>query len=209
MIKTTSETVIPEYSSWLLRIRLDNDANRSDRAIAEISCPDHPYLVGGPGLVTLDGPKDGLVEIFNTGPKPVTLARGQVVGKAYNANHQMLVPFEAKAVNKIAEEQWRKSQMTSPKPLITDNFPFQKMCRLEVPARYEGDYCQLLAKHQSIFSLNKNEIGYCNTFLHKLFMKTDYVKQFKIPEAHHRYLQDQVQECLRLGIIQPSLSRYN
>ena len=60
--------------------------------------------------------------------------------------------------------------------------------------------------------MNKNEIGFCNTFLHKLFMKTDepvYVKQFKIPEAHHHYLQDQVKEWLRLGIIQPSRSRYN
>jgi hypothetical protein len=43
-------------------------------------------------------------------------------------------------------------------------------------------------------------------------MKTEepvYVKQFKIPEAHHQYLQDQVKEWLRLGIIQPSRSRYN
>jgi hypothetical protein len=86
------------------------------------------------------------------------------------------------------------------------------MCQLEVPKQQEADYRQLLAKHRGIFSLNKNEIGYCDTFFHKLFMKTEepvYVKQFKIPEAHHRYLQDQVREWLRLGIIQPSQSRYN
>jgi len=83
---------------------------------------------------------------------------------------------------------------------------------LEVPAKFEADYQQLLAKHRHIFSLNKNEIGYCSTFLHQLFMKTEepvYVKQFKILEVHHRYLQDQVWEWLRLGIIQPSRSRYN
>jgi hypothetical protein len=43
-------------------------------------------------------------------------------------------------------------------------------------------------------------------------MKTEepiYVKQFKIPEAHHHYLQEQVREWLRLRIIQPSRSRYN
>jgi len=86
------------------------------------------------------------------------------------------------------------------------------MCRLECPSTYSEDYRALLAKHRHIFSMNKNEIGFCNTFLHKLFMKTDepvYVKQFKIPEAHHHYLQDQVKEWLRLGIIQPSRSRYN
>jgi hypothetical protein len=43
-------------------------------------------------------------------------------------------------------------------------------------------------------------------------MKTEepvYMKQFKIPEAHHHYLQDQIQEWLRLGIIQTSRSWYN
>jgi hypothetical protein len=36
-----------------------------------------------------------------------------------------------------------------------------------------------------------------------------YVKQFHIPEEHQSYLQDQVQERLKLGIIQPSQSCYN
>ncbi len=52
----------------------------------------------------------------------------------------------------------------------------------------------------------------CDTVLHKLFMKNQepvYVKQFRIPEAHQSYLQDQIREWLKLGIIQPSTSRYN
>jgi hypothetical protein len=150
------------------------------------------------------------VEILNTGPKPVTLARGQVVGQADNANQQILVPFEADMVYRVAEEQWKEKQASSKRATIKDEF--QQLCQLEVPSKYEEDYRQLLAKHRSIFSLNKKEIGYCSTFLHKLFMKTEepvYVKQFKIPEAHHRYLQDQVREWLWLGIIQPSRSRYN
>jgi hypothetical protein len=70
----------------------------------------------------------------------------------------------------------------------------------------------LLAKHRQILSLDKNDIRYCDTILHKLYMKTEepvYVKQFKIPEAHQHYLQEQVREWLRLRIIQPSHSRYN
>jgi hypothetical protein len=204
-LQTTSETVIPEYSSLLLKMKLDNNAKEADGIIAEISCPGLPYLVGGPGIVTLDGQKSSLIEIFNTGPEPITLARGQVIGLADNANQQPLIPFEADMVNRIAEEQWKKKQRPYTKTAIMEEF--WQLCKLEVPAKYEEDYRQLLAKHLSIFSLNKNEIGYCSTFLHKLFMKTEepvYVKQFKIPEAHHHYLQDQVREWLRLGIIQPS-----
>jgi hypothetical protein len=206
----TSETVIPEYSYRLLRLKMDDTGKAATSIIAEISCPESPYLVGGPGLMTLDEQKGGLVEILNSGPEPVTLARGQVIGQADNVAHQSLVPFEAEVVNRIAKDQWKRKQGSSTRITVTEEF--RQMCRLEVPSKYEEDYRQLLAKHQGIFSLNKNEIGYCDTFFHKLFMKMEepvYVKQFKIAEAHHRYLQDQVREWLRLGIIQPSQSWYN
>jgi hypothetical protein len=189
---------------------MDDTAKAATSIIAEISCPDLPYLVGGPGIMTLDEQKGGLVEILNTGPEPVTLARGQVIGQADNVAHQSLIPFEAEVINRIAEEQWRKKQSSSTKTAVTEEF--RQMCRLEVPNKYEEDDRRLLAKHRGIFSLNKNEIGYCDTFFHKLFMKTEepiYVKQFKIPVAHHRYLQNQVREWLRLGIIQSPRSRYN
>jgi hypothetical protein len=68
-----------------------------------------------------------------------------------------------------------------------------KLCKLEVPAKYKDDYWRLLAKHRQIFSLNKNNIRYCDTILHKLFVKTQelvYVKQFKIPKANQHYLQE-------------------
>jgi hypothetical protein len=53
-------------------------------AIAEINCPDEPYLAGGPRLVALNDQGSGLVEVFNTGPEPISLARGQVIGKLDN-----------------------------------------------------------------------------------------------------------------------------
>jgi hypothetical protein len=174
-------------------------------AIAKICCPDKHYLTGRPGLVTMDDKGGGLMEVFNTGPEPVTLCRGQAIGQVDNVEGQLLMPFNTEIVNRITEEQWKKNQVHISRTPVTDKFC--KMCKLKVPTKYEDDYQQLLAKHRHIFSLDKNEIGYCSTFLHKLFMKTEepvYVKQFKIPEAHHQYLQDQVREWLRLDIIQPS-----
>jgi hypothetical protein len=54
---------------------MDDTGKMATSIIAEISCPESPYLVGGPGLMSLDEQKSGLVEILNTGPEPVTLAR--------------------------------------------------------------------------------------------------------------------------------------
>ncbi len=208
-IKTTTETVIPEYSSRLLRVKGEVDTANTECAVAKISCPGEAYLGGGPGLVSLDDQGSSLVEVFNTGPEPITLARGQVVGQMDNLQGCQPLEFEAEHVNQVAEANWKQKGMRSKIPITEE---FRKMCLLECPPAYMEDYRLLLAKHRHIFSLSKNEIGFCNTFLHKLFMKTEepvYVKQFKIPEAHHQYLQDQVKEWLRLGIIQPSRSRYN
>jgi hypothetical protein len=209
-IKMSTETVIPEYSSRLLRVKGDPGTANTECAITEISCPEEAYLAGGPGLVRLDEQGSSLVEVFNTSPEPITLARGQIIGQMDNLQGSQPLEFKADKVNQVAEAQWKRDRAEAGKIPVTEEF--RKMCRLECPSTYMEDYRMLLAKHRHIFSMNKNEIGFCSTFLHKLFMKTDepvYVKQFKIPEAHHQYLQDQVKEWLRLGIIQPSRSRYN
>jgi hypothetical protein len=192
-----------------MKIKLDSGAENSEQVIAEIFTQDEPYLVGRPGLIQVDSLGSSLVEVFNTGPKPMIIARGQVIGAAENVSGQEMTHFQADVVNSIAEKQWQEAKIYG-KGAISEEF--RKLCKLEVLAKYEDDYRRLLAKHRQIFSLDKNDIGYCDTILHKLFMKTEepvYVKQFKIPEAHQHYLQEQVQEWLRLRIIQPSRSRYN
>jgi hypothetical protein len=122
----TSETVIPKYSSRLLRVRVDDNGKTATSIIAEISCPKWPYLVGGPGLMSLDEQKGRLVEILNTGPEPVTITRGQVIGQADNVANQSLVPFEAEMVNRMAEEQWKKKQGSSLRATVTEEF--RQMC---------------------------------------------------------------------------------
>jgi hypothetical protein len=79
-IKVTNETVIPEYLSRLMKIKLEAGAENSEQVIAEIFAQDEPYLVRGPGLIQVDYLGSSLVKVFNTGPKPVTIARGQVIG---------------------------------------------------------------------------------------------------------------------------------
>jgi hypothetical protein len=204
-VKVTHETVIPEYSSKLIKVKTDSGTKNTEQVVAEISCTNEPYLIGGPGLINIDNHGCTLIEVFNTGPEPILLDRGQEVGQADNAEGQSLFPFQADQFNKIAEQQWRERE----KPTAKVRPDFFQMCNLEVPSEYKDKYRALLAKHKDIFSLSKSDLGFCDTVLHKLFMKTEepvYVKQFKIPEAHQSYLQDQVREWLRLGIIQPSRS---
>ena len=188
----TNEVVVPEYSSRLVRIKAEDGTENTDQVIAEIMCAEMPYVVGGPGLIKVDAAGYSLMEIFNTGPEPITLTRGQCIGQADNADGQALTPFEADVVNSIAENQWKNLKKRQ-RPARSEEF--EKLCRLEVPAEYKEKYQALLLKHRDVFSIEKSDLGYCDTVLHKLFMKNQepvYVKQFRIPEAHQSYLQDQI-----------------
>jgi hypothetical protein len=165
-VKVTHETVIPEYSSKLMKVKTDSGTENTKQVVAEISCVNEPYLIGGPGLINIDNHGCTLIEVFNSGPEPILLDRGQTIGQADNAEGQSLFPFEADQVNKIAERQWRERE----KPATNVRPDFFQMCNLEVPSEYKDKYRALLAKHKNVFSLSKSDLGFCDTVLHKLFM---------------------------------------
>ncbi len=121
-IKMTTETVIPEYSSQLLRVKGKADTANTECAVAKISCPEEAYLAGGPGLISLDNQGSSLLEVFNTGPEPITLARGQVVGQMDNLQGCQPLEFEAERVNQVAEANWRQKGMKIGKIPITEEF---------------------------------------------------------------------------------------
>jgi hypothetical protein len=165
---------------------------------------EEPYLVGQPCLIKVDSARCSLIKMFNAGPEPITLIRGKKTGHVDNVKRQTLAPFKADQVN--AEKQLVSARQKGEKKLTNE---FEKMCNLEVPADYEEKYHALLTKHRNIFSVDKCDLRYCDTVLHKLFMETEepfYVKQFKILEAHQSFLKDQVWEWLKAGIIQPFCS---
>jgi hypothetical protein len=80
-----------------------------------------------------------------------------------------------------------------------------------VPEDERKLYEQLILQNHDVFSKSK-DLGKANNFKHKIFTKIDepiFQKQYSIPDMHREYLEKQVQEWLKLGIVQPSTSRYN
>ena len=67
-IKMTHETVIPEYLSKLVKVKMDSGTEKTEQVVAEIMCKSEPYLVGGPGLINIDATGCSLIEVFNAGP---------------------------------------------------------------------------------------------------------------------------------------------
>ncbi len=70
----------------------------------------------------------------------------------------------------------------------------------------------ILYKHQDALSMDKFDLGLAKDFTHKIHLKSQdpvYRKQFKIPEAHHQFIEQTLDEWLKLGVVKRSNSLYN
>ena len=83
---------------------------------------------------------------------------------------------------------------------------------LDVPDEYRERYADLILKHHDVVSQHKHDLGKCKTMLHDIALKSNepiYVKQFKIPDAHQEEVANHVKEWLKMGVVQPTRSKYN
>jgi len=84
--------------------------------------------------------------------------------------------------------------------------------KMQVPEQYHVQYLKMLLHNHEAISQDKFEFGQTDTLMHEIALKSQepiYVKQFKIPDAHRNEVEKHVLEWLKLGVIQPALSRYN
>jgi hypothetical protein len=62
----------------------------------------------------------------------------------------------------------------------------------------------ILFKHQEAISIDKYELGLVRNYKHRIHLKNEnpvYRKQFKIPEAHHNFMEQTLEEWLKLGVV--------
>ena len=89
---------------------------------------------------------------------------------------------------------------------------FIKRIKMNVPEAYKSKYVSLFLKNYDIFSESKSDLGSANNFEHNIRLKSSdpiYRKQFRIPEAHQQSLDRQIDDWVKMGIIEPCFSRYN
>jgi hypothetical protein len=73
-----------------------------------------------------------------------------------------------------------------------------------VPSEYRQKYIDVLHKHQKAISVNKYDLRLATNFKHKIHLKDNnlvYKKQCKIPEAHFNFIEQSLEEWLKLGIV--------
>jgi hypothetical protein len=70
----------------------------------------------------------------------------------------------------------------------------------------------ILYKHQKAISANKYDLSLASHYKHKINLKDNspvYRKQFKIPEAHQQFIEQSLEEWLKLGVVKHANTLYN
>jgi hypothetical protein len=81
-----------------------------------------------------------------------------------------------------------------------------------VPEDEKESYKKLIVDNHDVFSFGKYDLGRATTLMHDIELKCSdpiYVKQFKIPDAHLQEIEKNVVEWLKLGVVQPTRSKFN
>jgi hypothetical protein len=70
----------------------------------------------------------------------------------------------------------------------------------------------MLFKHQAAISMNKYDLGLAKNLAHRIHLKDNkpiYIKQYILPDAHNLFIEQTLDEWLKLGVVRKSGSAYN
>ncbi len=135
------------------------------------------------------------------------MLKGSVIGFFKNINSQQINQIDDElfvhAVNAV------KTKFPQPLSVASQKEFLQKL-KLTVPPSELSAYLDLILKNHDVFSKDKNDLGCATNATHKIHLKNEapiYVKQFPVPEAYRKQLNLQVQEWLKIGVINRQILR--
>jgi hypothetical protein len=208
-IVAIKEQTLPALTSTVITAKYKVKVNKDNNYIASIFSPRTPMLSGMPAIVSIDKNNNSKIVLDNCAPYDVTISRNDILG-IMDAEPDEPIPMEDSTISAILQDLDNKLPKV-PKRKLTKDEIAQK-AHLNVPQEFKQKYIDILHKHQQAISVNKYDLGLATNFKHKIHFKDNdpvYRKQLKIPEAHQNFIEQSLDECLKLSVVKRANSLYN
>ena len=212
-LSTDRQVKIPPHSRKSLQLNCSPTQNSrsaaGSTAVANIFSSQFPLLWGGPALIQTNFKSKTTIPVINCGPTEMVIPRGTHVGQMETIFADGAIPMDETA---IAES---INQYASTLPLPPSQHRKQQILQeltLTVPQNEKQAYIDLILRNHDIFSKSKNDLGRANNFTHRIDLKNKapvYIPQYRLADTHKLALDKQIDEWLKMGVIQPTNSRYN
>jgi hypothetical protein len=166
-------------------------------------------IFGMPAIVSIDKNNNCKIVLDNCAPYDVTISRNDILS-IMDAEPDEPIPKEDSTISAILQDIDNKLPKVPKKKLTKDEIAAK--AHLNVPPEFKQKYIDILHKHQQAISVNKYDLGLATNFKHNIHLKDNdplYQKQFKIPEAHQNFIDQSLEEWLKLGLVKRANSLYN
>ena len=214
VLSLPKETCIKALQKKIIKANFNGTPMPNSSYVATIFSPESNLISGGPALVRIEEDRTCYIEVANCAPFDQYLSRGSIIAMVekgdINAIQEMDGTFVDDFINEIQEEQKGNPQDQQRRNLTKAEI--KQRAKLKVPREFEHKYLDLLTKYTDVISTDKNDLGKANDFYHRINLKDKapvYRKQFQIPEAHTDFIEQSLQEWLKLGVVRRSDSMYN
>ncbi len=174
-----------------------------------IGVPKQPLISGPSTLVSFDYRNQCTLQIQNCALHKVSIRTGDILG-ILDTEKDTPIPFNDESLATICEQIHQR--LPKVKKRAWTRKEIEARCHLGAPEPYRNQYIDILVKHQAAISLDKYDLGLAKDFTHRIYLKDDqpiFRKQFNLPEAHTRFIEQSLDEWLKLGVVRQSSSSYN
>jgi hypothetical protein len=205
----TKNFSIPPFATTLVQARTFQTIDNKLHYIADIGVPKQPLISGLSTLVSFDHQNQCTMPIQNCAPHEVHINSGDILGILSTEKYEP-IPFNDDCLATICEQIYHR--LPKVKKRAWTRKEIEERCHLGAPELYHSGYIDILVKHQAAISLDKYNLGLAKNFTHQIHLKDNqpiYRKQFNLPEAHTQFIEQSLDEWLKLGGVRQSTSDYN
>ncbi len=195
-IAALKKVMLPAMTSTVVKAKFKGHREAQATYVANICEPWTPMVSGMPSVINMDNNICNII-FENCAPYDVTLEQDNILG-IMEIEEEELIPLTDDFISSVYQDIHSCFPKVKTKRLSRSDI--QKRCHLQVPDEFTERYIDILHKHQDALSIIKYDLGLVKNFTHKIHLKTQdpvYRKQFKIPEAHHKFIEQTLDKWLK------------